>query len=178
MKHNKKIFPLVLCGFMLTSCGLGEPITKESFQSNIANLSSVNYTSVNISGTLSTRFVEVESNITLNYNFVFNGETFVADVENDITPVLKTFLGVRIQDDFNKSLVCETAVYYSKGENAGYSISFTVGDPDTNVSSESAEFTYQYNASGYYTTVYEKETYINNGLTYSSVLELSFNWKK
>jgi hypothetical protein len=174
MKHNKFLFPVIASTIILTSCGLGDVITKEDFSARISNLTEVSYRTVTINGTLSTRFAEVEANIGINYTYTFENGAFVPNISNDISTMFINTLAPVIESDFAKSTASENAVYYMQGD-TGFAMSFSLGNPDT-ITKSAGEYTYQYNKNGYYNHVVEKETYIESGLTYTSYLELSYSW--
>ena len=71
----------------------------------------------------------------------------------------------------------ESAKFYENLDTNGYSLAFNIGE-EGEVKTESAKYEYQYDANGRYTNVSEFESFINNGLTYTSVLEVSFVWTK
>ena len=58
----------------------------------------------------------------------------------------------------------------------GFAITFEVGSDDEQVASYYGKYEYQYDINGRYTNVKEYETFINEGLTYTTQLEISFAW--
>jgi hypothetical protein len=176
MKHNKYIIPMFISAIILTSCGLGDLVTKETFLSKIGSLANSSYTKVEVFGSLTTRYVEFETKIDIKYNFTLTENSFVPEVVDDVSTFLLTTLTCSVNEDYESSLIDQSAEYYIKGD-SGFSITYSIGSVDEKVSKESANYRYEYNQCGLYTAVYEKETYIENGLTYTSLLDIKFNWK-
>jgi hypothetical protein len=178
MKINKFIIPMFVSILSLTSCGLGDVVTKEEFASKIEVLNNISYSAVTVKGTLFTRYVETEAKIDFEFSYVLENGVYVpaSEEENDIQTFLNDTLEVNIDSDFLRSELSNDAAYYLKGDN-GYAMTFSLGNSDINVSKEYANYTYEYNSNGFYTHTNERETYISNGLTYTSVLDTTYNWR-
>ena len=101
-------------------------------------------------------------------NIVFNG---TQEINLTITN-----MDLGIPNDKNIAYIAACKFYENLDTN-GYSLAFNI-DEEGEVKTESAKYEYQYDANGRYTNVYEFESFINNGLTYTSVLEVSFVWTK
>lgn len=177
MLHNKLILPLVCCSFLLCSCGLGIEISRDDFTARIDKISPVSNGNVSVNGSLSSKNADVESKIVFDYVFTFEDGAYKTNKIDSVSSTLIDYFGVRILSDFEKTNDNETAKFYDK-EAEGFAIYFETGSDDEQISSFSAKYEYQYDVEGRYTHVKEYETFINQGLTYTTLLEVSFNWVK
>lgn len=177
MKFRKCLFPLMAGCLCLTSCGLGEEITREIFEARMNTITLTSNDNVKVKGTITSKNADIESKIVFDYSFTYEGDAYVADKKDNVSAALKNYLGKRIDVDYNKTIGNETAKFYENLDTNGYSLAFNIGN-DGEVKTESGKYEYQYDSNGRYTNVYEYESFINNGLTYTSVLEVSFVWTK
>lgn len=177
MKRNKLILPLIVGTLVLTSCGMGEEVTKEKFGSKIQEISLTSNDNVKVKGTLTSRNAEVESKIVFDYVFTYSEGDYTASKKDDVSNLLYYSLGCWIVRDYEKAVNFDSAKFYINGT-TGYAISFTKENNSESVGSSSGNYTYKYDASGRYTYLSEKETFIRDGLTYTSLLEVSYEWVK
>ena len=175
MLNNKIILPLIASSLILTSCGLGNEISRDDFSLDINNISNVSGSDVYVKGTLSSKNADVESKIVFIYNFTYENEIYTANKVDAVSNDLVSYLKVLIFSDFEKTTNNETAKFYMRGQD-GFAITFEVGSDDEQVASFYGKYEYQYDTNGRYTNVKEYETFINEGLTYTTQLEISFTW--
>ena len=177
MKFKKCLFPLMVGCLCLTSCGLGEEITREIFESRINKITLTSNDNVRVKGTVASKNADIESKIVFDYTFTYENDSYTSDKNDSVSALLKTYLGKQIDIDYQKTIGNESAKFYENLDTNGYSLAYNIGD-EGDVKTESAKYEYQYDANGRYTNIYEYESFINNSLTYTTLLQVSFVWSK
>ena len=175
---KNKLLALSLVGlFSLSSCGLGTEITQEQFVTKMSNIpSSYTVSKVIVSGNLQSRNADIESNIGINFEYTYVDNTFVCNIENDLSKSLIPFLSPKLTEDFGKAILCEIKTFYDRGSNVGFAISFEneLKNGEEFVGSYKNE--YQYDVNGLYTNVYEFNSFVKNNTNYVNKLTLALNW--